>query len=373
MNNNRSFNELLQSLYLVSSGLEDINEFLQKSGVIFNSHLVACMQTNALDASFRSPFSIGLSDRDLDNYRNYYADKNILIKACLPKLVQGKVALGSDHFSDSELLKTEYYADFLKNVGAFHNMGFMFTLQNDWVSVLLVSRPKTADDYSANDTQLFQVLRTHFVAAMQINTHLNALKSECKSKTSALDHLNTGVCFLASNLKIIEANLAAKNTLDGGQFLSSRFGFMTTGHNSPVCVYKLLHEMSNGALISNQQVRVSNKKNNADYFLSVFPINDPDTFWWVDSKLARYVVFIETQLHLSERSKLFMRNEFDLTHREITVVELLIGGKSLSQAAKFLEISHETTRSHMKNVFGKMDIHSQPQLAVIVSRLNTVC
>ena len=75
MTYNPYFDEMIKSIYVVSSGLKDVDYFLDSAGRVFNSHLVGCIKTDKLDATTQMPFFKGVSDSDKENYNNYFAEK----------------------------------------------------------------------------------------------------------------------------------------------------------------------------------------------------------------------------------------------------------------------------------------------------------
>ncbi len=222
------------------------------------------------------------------------------------------------------------------------------------------------------EKQMLSTLQLHAGAAIHIGAHLNSLKSAIKAKSGALDQLRTGVCILGSKLKLLEANVAARDFLSDGCFLISQNGHLTGGATSNRQLTRLLHELSHGVVKYSRRLRIFDSSSGAECYLSIFPILDADEFWWVESNQSKYVLFIGTQLKPGINCLDFLKNEFALTRREIEVVSLLVTGSNLSSIARHLRISYETARSHMKNIFRKMDIHSQAQLAVTVSRINSV-
>ena len=52
----------------------------------------------------------------------------------------------------------------------------------------------------------------------------------------------------------------------------------------------------------------------------------------------------------------------ELSAREIEVIERLVDGKRVRQLATELFISPHTVRNHLKNIFGKLNVHSQAEL-----------
>jgi DNA-binding CsgD family transcriptional regulator len=367
-----NFDDLIKSIYLASSGLEDINYFLDCAGKVFNSHLVGCIQTDKFDLSTSMPFFKGVSERDKENYNNYYADKNVLITVSVSDLLDGKVVTSAENFTDAELRKTEFYAGYMKHLEAQYTAGFMLASTSDAFYTLIVCRPQALGAYSPEEKRMLDALRSHAVPAMQIHSHLNSLRSLIKISSHALDRLNVGVCALGNNLKVLGANTAASEILEKGEFLSTQAGILTGGRLTDPKLSRLLHNMSAGKVTSSEQLRISGALQGSEYVLSVFPVLDAEEFWWMDSKQARYVLFIDTQLKPGGINLDFLRKEFALTQRELDVLGQLVMGRSLTSAARHLHMSHETARTHMKRIFTKMDVHSQAQLAVKVLSLSSV-
>lgn len=59
---------------------------------------------------------------------------------------------------------------------------------------------------------------------------------------------------------------------------------------------------------------------------------------------------------------------FGLSAREVEVFELLAKGRNRLHISQTLFISDNTTRTHMKNVYRKLDVHSQQELIDLVER-----
>jgi DNA-binding NarL/FixJ family response regulator len=59
------------------------------------------------------------------------------------------------------------------------------------------------------------------------------------------------------------------------------------------------------------------------------------------------------------------RSRLDLTDREQDVLRCLVNGMAYKQAAQHLGISHDTVRSHVRNVYSKLQVHT---VAEAVSR-----
>jgi hypothetical protein len=241
VNDNSPMDELVRTLYLTSSGLEGMDLFLDKASSVFNSHLVGCIATDRFDRSTQMPFFRGVSETDVADYNTYFANKNILITASMRELLRGEVVTSAETFTNTELGKTEFYAEYMKKLDAQYTAGFMVTALNESFYTLIIARPYAMGAIAQREKQMLGTLQFHTRAAIHIGSHLNSLKSVMKAKSGALDQMNTGVCILGTELKLLEANVAARDFLSEGCFLTSQNGYLAGGTTSNRQLARLLH------------------------------------------------------------------------------------------------------------------------------------
>ncbi len=58
------------------------------------------------------------------------------------------------------------------------------------------------------------------------------------------------------------------------------------------------------------------------------------------------------------------RNPYGLTIRELTVLKLVVAGKTDKEIARDLVISPQTSQKHVSNILGKMDAASRTEAGV---------
>jgi DNA-binding NarL/FixJ family response regulator len=64
----------------------------------------------------------------------------------------------------------------------------------------------------------------------------------------------------------------------------------------------------------------------------------------------------------------FLRNNFNLSSRELQVVGLLAKGYDNEQISKELVLSYHTVKTHRKNIYMKLDISSVSQLILFAKK-----
>jgi DNA-binding CsgD family transcriptional regulator len=67
-----------------------------------------------------------------------------------------------------------------------------------------------------------------------------------------------------------------------------------------------------------------------------------------------------------DRHTAVLRDKFGLTPGESRLALRLVSGETLQTAASALDISYESARSVLKNIFAKTGTHRQAQLVVII-------
>ena len=65
-------------------------------------------------------------------------------------------------------------------------------------------------------------------------------------------------------------------------------------------------------------------------------------------------------------------NEYDLTKREIEILNFLVDGFNNQKIAKTLCISYDTVRNHIRHIYKKLQVHSKSQAVVKALRENLV-
>lgn len=100
---------------------------------------------------------------------------------------------------------------------------------------------------------------------------------------------------------------------------------------------------------------------------------------WVAKQLTRPVtktIIVEKEIHLPPADA-FIRNEaelekLNLTGREWDVLQLMATGKSNAEIAGSLFLSVSTVKTHVSNIFVKMDVKSRTQAMEKAKRLKII-
>lgn len=81
----------------------------------------------------------------------------------------------------------------------------------------------------------------------------------------------------------------------------------------------------------------------------------------IDALPMREAILVEN-VASRDNVNAYLRGEYHLTARELEVYELLRQGRDSGYIQKELQISRNTVRSHIRNIYSKLDVHAQQDL-----------
>ena len=85
-------------------------------------------------------------------------------------------------------------------------------------------------------------------------------------------------------------------------------------------------------------------------------------YYWIHGKRTDSLSSVLAQLRSQTRQE--SSDRFHLTRRELDVVSLIVKGMSNRDIAKQFELSEETVKRHLSNIFDKLNISTRLELAI---------
>jgi DNA-binding CsgD family transcriptional regulator len=171
------------------------------------------------------------------------------------------------------------------------------------------------------------------------------------------DILSFGIAYIAFNGAILRVNKKAQNILDKQDGLYVDHGnIMTDDRENTTFLEQMLDNTATQADRSLQYaVARLNRRSNPDPLLvAAFRLSDG------------CVLVIREPRTLARHSERIIGAWFGLSNREAQLVALLASGVSLEAASCKLGITAGTGRAHVRHVFAKCRVRSQPELIAMV-------
>ncbi len=295
-------------------------------------------------------------------YNQYYHSINVIYKRVQPYLTPGRVVSSADHICDQDLLKSEYYQDFLRRRDIHYLMGVVVSATPTSRALLSLGRSRRFDAWTAAERDSLGFLRPHLQRAARLNSRFWEIREE---RDAILNRLPMGIIVLNESGTVKYANHAAEDIVrkkDGLYITPNGISAMVPGQSS-----KLRAMISGARSIANGEGvagggSLSISRSSSDRPLSVLVAPLMPTPVWALSQVPLVALYITDPDAVQPTSLERLASMFELTPAESRLAAQLLSGKSLGNAADELGITSETARVHLKRIFSKTNTCRQSEL-----------
>jgi len=363
MISSESFSSLIGLVYEAAQQREAWDSFLEQLAAATTSTQVALFVHDTRRHDYGFVHQLGVSQETQQLYTHYYAEKDEWVKRARGQLRPGVVVASHLLCPDRELVKTEFFNDYLVKTGAFYQFGGCIHQDEARLALISLLRPRKSGPYGETHRKLLRVLIPHLQRATDIHKSLVDLRRRAGGLATVIEHLSCGIVLLDENARVVMLNAAARTILAGNNGL--RIGGDKLGAFSPRDQDRLMQiihgalGMGGGGAIGGAMALA--RPRGHPLTLTVFPIrlaaleacvaaalfiNDPDLFPRIDfGNLARL---------------------YGLTAAERRLAVLFLKGKMLSDAAELLGVSVHTVRSQLKSILHKTGVSRQSELVKLL-------
>jgi len=145
------------------------------------------------------------------------------------RLPMGALAFGAHLVPDEDVLRSEYYNDWMKPQGFVvgPTLGGVIGVQGVVRSYLGIYRREGAREYGSNEYALCRLLMPHLRRAIEFDRHIRSLEAERTIAFDALDRLSEGLILIDRRGKILACNRVAEEIVA----LNDGLGHFTRSHS----------------------------------------------------------------------------------------------------------------------------------------------
>lgn len=297
------------------------------------------------------------------SYDRYYSKTNVWLENS-KHLPEGKLTTSDQLFSTEELVKTEWYNDWLKPQGFFHAM-VGHVLKQDSLAVRLSIFRDKKQPFAAAETALFARLVPHISRSCMIHKKLFEVKSLQATNIELLNRLPSGVILFNECGQAIFTNNAAEalvRVADGFSLNSQRRCLANNISDT-----KALRQSVANAAELGQGRALSLPRYSSGRPLSAIVVslqNRPLPFIGTEPVVALFINNPDSPLELDD--KLLMQC-YGLTLAEAKLAVALLGGQTPGDYAQAQSISHNTVKTQLKQVLAKTGTHRQAELIQLLA------
>ena len=296
-------------------------------------------------------------------YEQYY-------KRCDPRRVRiqalpaGSVFVGSALVDDRQLVRSEFYNEFLRPQGFFHIVGGVPLESDDRVAVVRVIRPRIAQAFGRREAALIHRLMPHLSRVLRLQQRLTVAAARRDEAAEVLDWFPTGVLLLDASGRVVAANRVAEEILASGDGL--RVGGEGLRAALPVesaVLHRLIAEIGHGTGAidpSGGVLNLTRPSGARPLNLLVAPLRGK--LLSQEAPRAAVVVFVTAPERLPSTPVDRVQRWLGLTRAEASLVLQLLRGCRVEDAADVLGISPQTARTQLKRALAKTSTGRQAEL-----------
>jgi DNA-binding CsgD family transcriptional regulator len=304
---------------------------------------------------------MGVDPAWVKSYQEYFVTINPWLKG--NPFRRGVVALGEQILNDQELVRTEFYNDFLRPQDWFYSCGVLIAQDQLTISEISAIRSRRAGSFTSNEVALFEYLAPHLQCAVRIHNRIAGLESGLNAATGALDRFPTGVVAVDSDAKVILTNRAADAILKRGDGLISRGGLRAASRQETAklrnAIAAVCMERDPGIPKPETVVQVYRPSGLKPFEVLVCPLPSHSSLRKGRAAAAVFITDPEEGATLDSRA---LHQLFDLTPAEIRLCIALVKGKSVEEYAHEAAITSNTARTHVRRIYSKTGVRRQSQL-----------
>lgn len=263
------------------------------------------------------------------------------------------VELGEQILSEHELMRTEFYNEFLRHQEWLHCCGVL-TSEDQWsTSFISALRSKRGGVFTHEEIALFEALAPHLQIAVRIHERIAGLECGLSAATAALDRFGAGVIIVDSDARLILMNRRGEAVLqrrDGLTLLSD--GLRAAARSETSKLRNAIAAVSSqpGAAVQRPGtvLLISRPSGAKSFEVLVSPLPPSSMLGKGRPAAALFITDPEQETQLDPTA---LRNLFGLTPAEIRLATALVEGRSVEDYAETAGISSNTARTHVKRIY----------------------
>ncbi len=319
-----------------------------------------------------------LSPDMLRPYMEHFIHRDLWHQIALKRGIEfgGRVITGEELIDDRNLFKSEFYNDYLRQMGMFR---LCSTIIHDGAEHgvpnvnLSLYRSKSQAPFSDDAIRMMRLLYPHLKRALSINYRLMALERQSDSVVRATEQINEGAVVVNEACQAIFVNGVADRLLAKSGQVRLQNGTVEIGNPVENARFRMLISEAcdpiNKITRSNPNVMtVAASENARKLRLTVCPTDVP--FLAARSPKAHAIIFISEEHEAVEDTVEIVAKRHQLTRAEVRVLKGIIEGLPIKSIAARLGVSANTVHTQINSIYSKTNTHRQSELMKLVMMHN---
>ena len=360
-----AFVDLVDSAYHAAIDQNAWPDFLGRFADVLHGHNTALIVQNQASKENQAIACVRTDPDYLRLYNDYYCRLNPWIAQGSPDLAVGRVVVGvgENYLQKDELIRTEFYNDWLRPQRLQHSIAAITSQSPDRIIVCSTLRPGFQGPFTEDEVAFYESLLPHLRRAVLTGERIAGIFNAGQEVLALLEHSPNACILLDRALRPVFVNRSAREILNSGGGLSLERGMLAASRMEDTgCLHKLIARAV-AAHPSGGEMAIFRERGQPVLIL-VSPIQPR-----YQSPLppqAVVAVWINDPDRRPASPVQRIRSLFGLTRAEASVAAELANGLSVYEIADTLQISRHTVRNHLKQIFEKTGARRQVDVVRLV-------
>jgi DNA-binding CsgD family transcriptional regulator/PAS domain-containing protein len=308
-----------------------------------------------------------ISQSEFTDYFGYFARRNPLATA-VADMPAGSFLIDWQVLPKAELVRSEYYNDFLLPRDIHAVLGLMAWRDGQDVAIMSLTRSPRQSDYQTEDAERLAPFMPHVRRAVALSRRMPARLVHAPDLDELIDTQPEGLLLLNELGRVLYANRSAERLLARQDGLHLARGGLSacdciTGRRLAAAIYTATR---GGSEARGESLAVPRQSGQRPYVVLVLPFGRR---CFLHPPGVRAIVTVIDLDAARRPAPELLRSVFGLSPAQATVAALLAEGREVKEIAAELEVSGFTVRRHVADIMEKTETTRQAELVRLLSRL----
>lgn len=302
--------------------------------------------------------SDGFAQSFIESFKAYYGATNPLLLGAL-NVPDAKVSHMFDLTSKSVLDNSEYFIDWLHPQRIYHCIGTRFSIGRS-ASMFVTFHRATGDrDFNESEMNDLALLIPHLRRAVDISMRMSSQSVLSPVTKTALGELSIAAFLLSRDGAVSDTNAEGHRMLAVGTFLKLQLGRLVPSETQSVSGFRhALKRAVDGKAAESVVLRSSHGELLRGTIVPVSMSN----LWLGSAHQQQTLLLVKAPGAERTRTADLMQKAFRLTLAETRLLEALAAGETVAQFCERHQVSRNTAKTHLQNLFQKTGTSRQAAL-----------
>lgn len=339
------------------------DEVLRRLCANLKASRIALIEHNFVTHQGEISHAAAIDERFRALYRVRFSGKNVWLNS-ERRLMPGDVFTGAELVPNWELVRTEFYRDWLRPLRAFHCLiGITFGCA-EGVSALVALRPLDERAFDAQVKRELGSLLLRLRCACELGTDFMATRRRVEILSDILETFPEAILVVDGECHPLFLNRAAERLLAEDDHLVLAHGMLAAASGQETGKLRQLVASAAGFTGSglakpHSEIVITCLSGAPPLLLRIKSI--PHSAIDRGGRNRQVVAVVAVATEKTEMAQQ-LNESYHLTPAEARLAALIVRGYTLHAAACSLHISNNTARTHMKRIYGKTETHRQADL-----------